>query len=105
MIQRIETYRLVSSTLVQLALASPLPREMSILASGQDVNEVGHGKIEQNVFIALRCDVVQYIFATKTINAGDRVELLANYGPNYEKIRRRLGYGLKNLSGIVLSCH
>jgi hypothetical protein len=62
--------------------------------------------MEQNVFHVGQGSVVKYYFSTrKTMTAGDRVELLTNYGPKYEDIRRQQGYGLKNASGMALGCH
>lgn len=46
--------------------------------------------------------VFYFFFTKKSMMPGERVELLTNYGPRYENIRRHQGYGLKNLNGMAL---
>jgi hypothetical protein len=71
--------------------------------TSKDVNEVGHSSADQNVYHTCDRGVVNYHFFTKkTMKPGERVELLTNYGPRYENIRRHQGYGLKNLNGLAL---
>ena len=78
------------------------------------VNEVGHSpNLVQNVFsnpedALLEDDPnINYLFhwsqnnQSKPLGIGDKVELLTNYGEDYEEIRLKKGYGVKTESGGI----
>ena len=70
------------------------------------VNEVGHDKkLHSNVLIRDKNDrsVYYYVGIDKdhALNKGDTVELLVDYGDNYEHVRERKGYGRINTLGHV----
>ncbi|KAL3916105.1 MAG: hypothetical protein SGILL_005332 [Bacillariaceae sp.] len=71
------------------------------------LNEVGHDKtLVKNVEA---CEdhagrVVEYLININDImQKGDQVELLTSYGPVYEEVRQRKGYGLANTKGEIKS--
>ncbi|GAX17254.1 hypothetical protein FisN_10Lh112 [Fistulifera solaris] len=63
------------------------------------VNEVGHSGVEANVYVKETQNRIPkyFIKLNKTIKPGETVELLTDYKKQYEGIRVRKGYGLKNI--------
>ena len=70
------------------------------------VNEVGHDKsLKQTVHAFDKDDrTVQYYLDIKDrMKAGESIEVFVNYFDAYEEIRRRKGYGKRNLAGLEKS--
>lgn len=66
------------------------------------VNEVGHNRnLKENVDIHRKknCAIHYYFCQKSSLQKGTKIELFVNYCEQYEAVRERKGYGLKNLDG------
>jgi len=80
------------------------PHEDACKSLPKHVNETGHDPLKaQNVHILSREEDNRNVFyyicidTSQTMELGQKVELLANYGETYELNRERQGYGIRNL--------
>lgn len=68
-----------------------------------EVNEVGHDKrLVRNVHIRCTGKEINFHYKSKKkIHVGEAIEILTDYGGDYEEVRERRGYGYRNLhSGL-----